>query len=270
MTHDDQARQRLVEIALQAARTPMRHTGICRGECVIEPVCVAYAARQLAGFKDPKKGHWCAAGLTAAMAKAGLLVPAPGTPARRGAIALLDFVIEHGAVEWPFISSNREDHVRDAKPGDIIAWKQNPEPAEWLFSAGTIHAFAGRDSARSMCVKAPRAGAVYMGKGERCSSCVWETRKGHVALIVETDDESLVTVGWNEGPSPGRVMMRRLWRDHDTRCTACDGTGYGGGQYEPSDPVCTVCRGRRTVARSSTVLWRRPGGLYGVARPVAA
>lgn len=259
---DEHARQRLVEIALYKANGATN-----------DPTIEALHARQRARFRDPSKGSWCAAGLTAAMEDAGLLVPAPGTPARRGAIALLDWVTPRGdgcrlipGLEW------RNVLRWPAQPGDIIAWLQHPPPASWMFSRrdGRRHAFATSSSLASVCSRVDRDRAVYLQNGEQCPDCRWYTRKGHVAVIVAVDDKSITTVGWNEGPAPGRVMMRRLWRDHDTRCAACDGTGYGGGQYEPSDPVCTVCRGRKTVPRSSTVLWRRPGGLYGIARPVAA
>lgn len=219
MIRDEQARQRLVEIALTVAHD-------------LHPLLSsATAVRAAAGFKNPRKGHSCAAGLTAAMDKAGLLVPAPGTSARRGAIALLDFVSRGG--QCVYDRSEDDGFVNiDAQPGDIIAWLQHPppDPAGW--------------------------------------------RRGHVALIVKVDEESLTTVGWNEGPSPGRVMLRRLWRSDTKQCDECGGSGsimrrmeQGTGIYE-----CEVCRGRKALVRPrfSTVLLRRPGGLYGIARPVAA
>lgn len=203
---DEQARQRLVEFALataKAAECELQERGWCK--CEEDAILLAGAdyVRRLAGFKDSSKGHWCAAGLTAAMAQAGLLVPAPGTPARRGAIALLDWVARS-----PGLLVARPDadgipmYFVDAQPGDIIAWLQHPppDPAGW--------------------------------------------RRGHVAVIVATDSESITTVGWNEGPRPGRVMLRRLWRKP---------------HYEV--PM---------VPPQNTVLLRRPGGLYGIARPVAA
>jgi hypothetical protein len=151
------------------------------------------------------------------MEDAGLVVPEPGTSARRGAVALLDFVWQDRAGQlchYPL-----EGQLAHAQPGDIIAWLQHPpgkDPAGW--------------------------------------------RRGHVAVIVAVDDESITTVGWNEGTAPGRVMKRWLWRDHNhiVRVT-CTRNG------------CAGCDGwaEKTVPRSSTVLKRRPGGLYGVARPVA-
>lgn len=260
MTKDEQARQRLVEIALVAAETPMRHTGLCRGECVIEPVCVAYAARQRAGFHDPKKGSWCAAGLTAAMEDAGLLVPPPGTPARRGAIALLDFVAQRGSV-----SRTPDAAMAMARPGDIIAWLQHPQqPATaWRYVDGQSHLFLG-PSPHSVCTLVMRQRASGP-RGQRCSSCVWYTRQGHVAVIVAVDDDSITTVGWNEGPAPGRVMMRRMWRGMAPGCRTCGGHGR---RYKPSG-ICDHCNGEGIEPRSTTVLWRRPGGLYGLARPVA-
>jgi hypothetical protein len=198
MTKDEQARKRLVEIALHAADGPMEYN----------PLRDAFAIRHRAGFRDPSKGPWSAAGLTAAMEDAGLLVPAPGTPARRRAIALLDWLHERGEV----VLSCKPDsyglwHTQEhqqTRPGDIIAWLQHfpPDPAGW--------------------------------------------RRGHVAVIVAVDDESITTVGWNEGPKPGRVMMRRLWRD------------FARTPLNIPSPLL------------NTVLWRRPGGLYGIARPVAA
>ena len=86
-------------------------------------------------------------------------------------------------------------------------------------------------------------------------------------MIVKVDDESITTVGWNEGPSPGRVMMRRLWRDPERKCEICGGVGCSGdGVVKP----CPRCKGTGRVLRSATVLWRRDGGLRGIARPVAA
>lgn len=240
MTRDEQARQRLVEIA--------------RREVLAEAPDAACVARQRAGFRNPSKGSWCAAGLTAAMAQAGLLVPAPGTPARRGAIALLDFVATRPgarAERADIVAPVSEMALLSVQPGDIIAWKQNQEPEEWIVEThgdGLKHAFSTATSPRSMCGKASRAngthGRSYMEPPTRCSSCVWETRKGHVALIAITDDLSLTTIGWNEGAAPGRVMMRRLW-------------------HKPHYEV-------PMVPPQNTVLLRRPGGLYGIARPVAA
>lgn len=256
MTPDEQARARLVEIALREAELwPHMSHGT--------PEAYAYRTRKLAGFRDPSHGSWCAAGLTAAMDDAGLVVPAPGTPARRGAIALLDFVTVHGAVEWPLISSNREDHIRYAQPGDIIAWLQHPPPEEWRQYGDVLHAFAPH-AAKSMCDLRNRANGALSGMGAlaipshqttKCSACSWETRKGHVAVIVAVDDDSLTTVGWNEGPKPGRVIKRRLWRDPERRTIV---TLPSGAEME------------RYVPRASTVLWRRPGGLRGIARPVVA
>jgi hypothetical protein len=210
MTKDEQARARLAEIALEYATqfTELRDRERGLYQCSV---------RARAGFRDPSKGSWSAAGLTAAMEDAGLVVPAPGTEARRRSIALLDFVWQDragGLCHYP-----TEKLVAQAQPGDIIAWLQHPppDPAGW--------------------------------------------RRGHVAVIVAVDDESLTTVSWGEGPKPGRVMMRRLWRDAKRDCD-CMGYGmYGGATCE--------CRGTGTVPRSSTILWRRPGGFYGIARPVA-
>jgi hypothetical protein len=211
-----QARARLVEIALETVTHPMcpactdSRVG-CEG-MEWRPLACAVAVRKRAGFRDPSKGSWCAAGLTAAMEDAGLVVPDPGTPARRGAVALLDFVSKNGQAIL-----NRGSHFETtidlAHPGDIIAWLQHPppDPAGW--------------------------------------------RRGHVAVIVAVDDESITTVGWDEGAAPGRVMMRRLWRDPE--------------RTEVNRVVLNRYE-KRKVPRSSTVLWRRPGGLYGVARPVAA
>lgn len=226
MIRDEQARARLVEIALSIAEQPkcpacygtgnfMLGTApnACR-ECdgsAWRPLADSFKARQRAGM-NPCKGSWCAAGLTAAMEDAGLLVPEPGAPARRGAIALLDFVA--GLKKWAVIygePSNGSYALDRCQPGDIIAWLQYPlgkDPAGW--------------------------------------------RRGHVAAIVAVDDESITTVGWNEGPSPGRVMKRRLWRGDVAKVHTATG------KYIAAP-----------VPNSSTVLYRRPGGLYGVARPVA-
>jgi hypothetical protein len=222
MSKDEQARARLVEIALQCAAADDDDT------C---PLCDPATVRSRASFRDPSKGHWGAAGLTAAMDDAGLVVPAPGTPARRGAIALADFVASTGCnvlsrvigQQWVAGTPNDGTFAKQPEPGDIIAWLQHPspDPAGW--------------------------------------------RRGHVAVIVAVDDESITTVSWNEGPKPGRVMMRRLWRDLNKGCLDCGGMGR---RYKPSG-VCMACRGEGFVARSSTVPWRRPGGLYGIARPVA-
>jgi hypothetical protein len=227
-TKGEQARARLVEIALATAKA-----SACGGDsklCRCDPAAIgltdAHGIRRQAGFRDASKGHWCAAGLAAAMAQAGLLVPAPGTQARRGAIALLDWVQwQHagkgdGPAPWRVDKPPLKIVPRsapDAQPGDIIAWLQHPppDPAGW--------------------------------------------RRGHVAVIVAVDDISLTTVGWNEGPSPGRVMMRRLCRrqEHEQG-------------YWRDCPVCDPDDARQSKSRADTVLWRRPGGLYGIARPVAA
>lgn len=253
---DEQARQRLVEIALKEAK-------MWPDLSAFEQEFERREVRQMAGFKNPAIGHWCAAGITAAMAQAGLRVPAPGTPARRGAIALLDWV-----ATLPGAVADRADVIGPvtpmtialAQPGDIIAWKQNPDPASWMFNARDWlrHAFAEAKSMQSMCGKMDRASGVYLGGRKRCSSCAWGTRKGHVAVIVATDSEYITTVGWNEGPSPGRVMMRRLWRD-----TSKIEWRHGEGEWSRA-------KFAREVPRSSTVLWRRDGGLAGIARPVAA
>jgi hypothetical protein len=202
MTKDEQARARLVEIALDVADGPIEYN----------PMRDPFAMRLRAGFRDPSKGHWCAAGLAAAMEDAGLVVPEPGTPARRGAIALFDFVVATAAPGGLVVGrAGYPDDLAPAQPGDIIAWLRHPppDPAGW--------------------------------------------RRGHVAVIVAVDDESVTTVGWNEGPSPGRVMMRRLWREHV--------------YFEPQEHPHSVHVKKHP--RSSTVLWRRLGGLYGIARPVA-
>lgn len=194
MTKDEQARDRLVEIAQERQEEWSRMRASAQAE-------LRDGYRIRAGFKNPRKGHFCAAGLTAAMEDAGLVVPAPGTPARRGAVALLDFV-------WAGDAGLSHDRMArwssgDIAPGDIIAWLQYPpgkDPAGW--------------------------------------------RRGHVAMIVAVDDESLTTVGWNEGAAPGRVMRRRLWRKH----------------------YMEVPR----VPPQNTVLHRKSKGmLYGIARPVA-
>lgn len=210
---DEQARQRLVEIALKEAETWPRLSAY-------EQEFERREVRQMADLRDPSKGSWCAAGLTAAMDQAGLVVPAPGTPARRGAIALLDFLHEQrGATTVAQRSIGKiivpDDWQTTIAPGDIIAWLQHPPPDQ---------------------------------KG-------W--RRGHVAVIVAVDDDSLTTVGWNEGPSPGRVMLRRLWRDAEHEI-----------QVPCIHPQCAGCV--RTPRAAETVLWRRPGGLYGIARPVAS
>lgn len=260
---DEQARQRLVEIALRCVQHPKCSNCEGVGECSMchstgtKPLTIPAEVRRRAGFRDISAGSWCAAGLTAAMEDAGLLVPAPGTPARRGAIALLDFVADHG-IE---VANFEEEH--EPQPGDIIAWKQRLSPQEWLGA----HAFATQASAHSLCGKVHRMQRQKFRDGERCSSCVWETRKGHVALIVAVDEESLTTVGWNEGPSPGRVMMRRLWRQEPGRCH--NARWQGGGNY--GCPVeCWVCKGTGIVKPSSTVIARKQGMIYGIARPVAA
>jgi hypothetical protein len=253
------ARQRLVEIAL---------------ECAVDPDLVianATAVRTRAGFRDPCKGSWSAAGLAAAMEDAGLVAPEPGTQARRQSIALLDFVAAQSGARAEFAgdSALRPGAIRDAKPGDIIAWLQHqvPAAAQWMrpISGPVAHLFLP-NARLSVCGKLARESSPMPSKAkDRCSSCVWYTRQGHVAVIVAVDDESITTVGWGEGPKPGRVMMRRLWRDLNKGCLDCGGMGR---RYKPSG-VCMTCRGEGFVARSSTVLWRRPGGLYGIARPVA-
>lgn len=268
MTRDEQARQRLVEIALEVANRRLNHLLPNGGA---HPLSIPDEVRKLAGFKNPRKGHWCAAGLTAAMEQAGLLVPEPGMPARRGAVALLEFVTVHGRLAACPDADGIPMFFVDAQPGDIIAWKQNREPEEWLLTR-ECHAFATTTSDRSMCGKALRAAAVPAALSQRCSSCVWETRKGHVAVIVATDAESITTVGWNEGLSPGRVMMRRLWRDPERKCQNCTGDGAQPSMlhHGPPAPRCTVCYGTGRIRPIETVLWRRPGGFSGVARPVAA
>jgi hypothetical protein len=268
MSCNKQARARLVEIAIDVAARPKcrdcdgtgnymlgtapNACGACDGSAW-RPMADAFKVRHRAGM-NPCKGPWAAAGITAAMEDAGLLVPSPGTPARRGAIALLDWIAERGngflvAGGRPPDSLSHEfgiEEWRPLLPGDIIAWLQHPppNPAGW--------------------------------------------RSGHVAVIVAVDDESITTVGWSEGPKPGSVMMRRLWRDANAtqRCRTCHGAGCyqtqkgtrkpyvrDGGVHNPPGRVidCGKCRktGQVAVPRSSTVLWRRPGGLYGIARPVA-
>jgi hypothetical protein len=252
MNKDEQARARLVEIAIGCAYT--------WAERALESAeAYRQASRIRAGMKHHTSGSWCAAGLTAAMEDAGLVVPAPGTPARRGAVALLDFV---GGFRVGQLSHYPiEKQIELAQPGDIIAWLQNKPPAEWLHVNGEQHAFATKEMPRSMCGKAGRATSLHLPAGKRCSSCVWDTRKGHVALIVAVDDESITAVGWNEGPSPGRVMKRRLWRDPQKVCTGCN--------ISTADIHCQWYGLRHTVTRTSTVPYRRPGGLYGIARPVA-
>lgn len=209
MTKDEQARARLVEIALKTASMWPHMT--------VSADAYREKVRTAAGFKNPRKGHWCAAGLTAAMEDAGLVVPAPGTPARRGAVALLDFVAR-GTQSDKSHAIRVHQWLADAQPGDVIAWLQHPppDPAGW--------------------------------------------RRGHVAVIVGVDDESITTVGWNEGPSPGAVQKRRLWRDPERKETV---TVY----HERDDDSYEITR---RVPRSSTVLYRKPTGmLYGIARPVA-
>jgi hypothetical protein len=242
MPKDEQARAMLVEIALECAAVG-KDGDIC-------PLCDPLTARRRAGFRDPSKGSWGAAGLTAAMEDAELVVPAPGTEARRRSIALLDFVASTGSnvlprvigQPWASDAPNDGTFAKQPEPGDIIAWLQHPIPSSMLQSPTAYQEAAG-----------------------------W--RRGHVAVIVAVDSESITTVGWNEGPAPGRVMMRRLWRAAERPCAECDGVGnifrrvdYGTGTYE-----CEGCRGKavQTAPLSSTVPWRRHGGLYGIARPVA-
>lgn len=257
MSKDEQARARLVEIALATAATDVQSGPKIRAR-------MAEYVRQRAGFRNPATGSWCAAGLTAAMEDAGLVVPAPGTPARRGAVALLDFVYDKGEYVWSrhtaaMLSAGQDCPVLiEPRPGDIIAWLQNKAPAqpEWRhFPTSALAHLCPQGATHSMCRKheVQHLTRVAIAKTPRCSSCVWETRKGHVALIVAVDDESITTVGWNEGAAPGRVMKRKLWRDPLRTI-----------------PVAKVVgRYQRCVRRASTVLYRRPGGLYGIARPVA-
>lgn len=271
MTKDEQARARLVEVALAAAGT---------GD-YCEHLRNTYVVRTKAGFRNPSTGSWCAAGLTAAMEDAGLVVPAPGTPARRGAVALLDWVGEQ-----PGATANRvalgkhaaQRALEHAQPGDVIAWLQNKAPEEWrhLSEAHEAHAFRTAESSISMCAKISRYGTFEMSRGmKRCSSCVWETRKGHVALIVGVAENSIWTVGWNEGAAPGRVIKRQLWRDPEQACVDCYERGSGKilvripNTNRTEKRTCPSCKGTGRVPRSSTVLYRRPGGLYGIARPVA-
>lgn len=262
MSNDEQARARLVEIALRAADDSAQRLGFD------ESLACADTVRRRAGFKNQRNGSWCAAGLTAAMEDAELVVPAPGTPARRGAVALLDFVSKHGQAIAVKLQTGPQHVVSigDPEPGDIIAWLQNKDPAEWLLGDGQRHAFATMTAPRSMCGRAVRSDCFPYATLGRCSSCVWETRKGHVALIVAVDDESITTVGWNEGSAPGRVMTRRLWRDPERKCPRCFGLGW----HPHSVERCCLCKGYRKVPRSSTVLYRKPTGMiYGIARPVA-
>jgi hypothetical protein len=247
-TPDGQARARLVEIALGCADTwPERSAG--------SQEAYRQAARIRAGMKRHINGSWCAAWLTAAMEDAGLVVPPPGTPARREAIALLDFVAGAG-------DQHRHKVLEWAQPGDVIVWLQHPPPVAevWRYQHGWSHLFL-HDKDVSVCGKATRALAAGP-MGEHCAPCAWYTHQGHVAVIVAVDDESITTVGGNEGPKPGRVMKRRLWRDFARPCPRCRGWRNGHAQ-------CPMCRGGMIVALTATVLWRRPGGLYGVARPVA-
>jgi hypothetical protein len=148
-------------------------------------------------------------------------------------------------------------------PGDIIAWLQHPRPDLWMQVADVQHAFAAVSSRLSMCDKGPFQ-TPWPGNGARCESCARKTRKGHVAVIVAVDDESITTVGWGEGSKPGRVMMRQLWRDQERSCVVCVGFGLKGADRK----MCRSCNGL-PVPRSSTVLWRFDGGLHGIARPVA-
>jgi hypothetical protein len=241
MSCNKQARARLVEIATKDAALWQRDLS------AYEQEFERREARQRAGFPDPAKGHWAAAGITAAMEDAGLLVPSPGTPARRGAIALMDWL--HGPLSSSsnatasVVARGHYDKPEDLlsllppEPGDIIAWLQNPIPSGMRHTPAAYQEAAG-----------------------------W--RRGHVAVIVAVDDESLTTVGWGEGPKPGRVMMRRLWRDSNRPCAMCAGSGRHHVKTSYGDHVAwTECR--KTEPRSSTVLWRRPGGLYGIARPMA-
>jgi hypothetical protein len=275
MTRDEQARARLVEIALECAMASDAGD-VC-------PLCDASTTRRRAGLRDPSKGSWSAAGLTAAMEDAGLVVPAPGTEARRRAIALLDFVTLSNP--WPGVPRGyRLGDPDKAQPGDVIAWLQHPppDPMDWrlVVASGESHLFRGRDSTLSACGAVSFADVrkpVISGRVNRCESCARTMRRGHVAVIVAADDESITTVGWGEGPKPGRVMMRQLWRDPERRCGACFGEGRvpvarrgAVGQMEPGPTaMCAECNGVGRVPRSSTVLRRRPGGLYGIARPVA-
>lgn len=295
MTRDEQARQRLVEIALRAVEQP--ECEACRGQGYVErlydgmiadyaceecwglkldPLCLPNVVRSRAGFKNPRAGHWCAAGLTAAMAQAGLLVPAPGTPARRGAIALLDWVAEQPGATANRVALGKTAAQRaldGAQPGDILAWLQHPR-GEWRRKPGDElrHAFSvsENDYRNSLCGEVNYHDTHVAGPGKSCKACAWGTRKGHVAVIVATDSESITTVGWSEGPRPGRVMMRRLLRDGgacaESACLAS--TGVAGLPCRLGYAPRSSCQWYRP--RSSTVLWRRPGGLYGIARSVAA
>jgi hypothetical protein len=204
MTEDEQARARLVEISEKDAALWLRDLSAYEKEYERREL------RQRAGLRDPSKGSWCTAGITAAMEDAGLVVPKPKTPARRGAIALLDFVWRSHRLMADGIVD-----VAACRPGDIIAWLQHlpPDPKGW--------------------------------------------RRGHVAVIVAVDDVSITTVGWNEGPKPGRVMKRRLWLRDDADVP------------QPSPPTLRHDGYFRAPLPHETVLWRRPGGLYGIARPVA-
>jgi hypothetical protein len=237
MSCNKQARARLVEIAIDVAARPKcrdcdgtgnymlgtapNACGACDGSAW-RPMADAFKVRHRAGM-NPCKGPWAAAGITAAMEDAGLVVPSLGTPARRQSIALLDFAGRAGVISCRVHLGDphglKQDDVHKAvqvwaEPGDLIAWLQHPppNPAGW--------------------------------------------RRGHVAVIVAVDDESITTVGWGEGPAPGRVMKRRLWRDPEHEipvpCT---------------HPSCSGCV--RMPRPAETVMARKLGLLYGIARPVA-
>jgi hypothetical protein len=272
---DEHARARLVEIALDDAfmwRSLKDQTHMSLIRQVI---------RKSAAIKGNTSSSWCAAGLTDAMDRAGLAVPAPGTPARRGAVALLDFVFAHAterALRFPDgvkpatpVDKILDERIKEGSiaPGDIIAWLQHA-PATWLYlSGGTDRYRDGMQHAFqkdyqyvldvSMCGKARKAPCVRPNPstpGPQCPDCVAATRRGHVAVIVAVDDESITTVGWSEGPKPGSVMMRRLWRDPEHEipvpCT---------------HPSCSGCV--RMPRPAETVMARKHGLLYGIARPVA-
>lgn len=240
MTRDEQARARFVEIALSCAAgwATTRAEAAEAGHPDRSPLTTherrfeSRFVRVRAGFPGPSTGPWNAAGLTAAMEDAGLVVPDPGTTARREAIALLDFVQRYGdgvVAPWivPWMLQEGKIHPLDgAKPGDIIAWLQHPMPAGMRRVPPPYQEAAG-----------------------------WH-EGSHVAVIVAVDDESITTVGWDEGPAPGRVMKRRLWRT--LTCVACR-----------HDASCKRCDGRGKHEHADTLLHRCDGGLYGVARPVA-
>lgn len=124
LTRDEQARTWLVEIA--------RGCAAAVGADLMDrcPLCDPQMVRAGAGFPDSMSGPWDAAGLAAAMADAGLVVPAAGTEARREAIALLDFVVHVAAgrllADRHSPHSEIEAAIATTQPGDIIAWR-NPD-----------------------------------------------------------------------------------------------------------------------------------------------